>query len=288
MRALLRRARRADLAERAAGAARARRRRRRPLRARPAALPAGDRGDRQPPHDELVRRARADARSGPRSSTRTPSPDEALDRLWEAIAHVCRLDEDDPVAAWTERMATLKRSATRADRAALRRDPPPRPRHRPHRRPVPVVDLARGRVHDRRRARALSRTSRARRRSRRPTRCGSTATSARRCRSSCTARSSEGIRVEFEGGRAVKIDADENAETLRAACTKDDGASRLGELALVDGGGRIGPLETVFFDTLLDENAASHIALGSAYALAVDGRGREAARSTRARSTSTS
>ena len=44
---------------------------------------------------------------------------------------------------------------------------------------------------------------------------------------------------------------------------------RLGELALVDGGGRIGPLETVFFDTLLDENAASHIALGSAYALAV-------------------
>ena len=78
-----------------------------------------------------------------------------------------------------------------------------------------------------------------------------------------------GLRVEFEGGRAVKIDADENAETLRAACTKDDGASRLGELALVDGAGRIGPLHTVFFDTLLDENAASHIALGSAYAMAV-------------------
>ena len=67
----------------------------------------------------------------------------------------------------------------------------------------------------------------------------------------------------------VKIDADENAETLRPAITKDDGASRLGELALVDGAGRIGPLHTVFFDTLLDENAASHIALGSAYAMAV-------------------
>ena len=75
-----------------------------------------------------------------------------------------------------------------------------------------------------------------------------------------------GIRVEFEGGRAVKIDADENADTLRDACAKDDGGTRLGELALVDGGGRIGPLETVFFDTLLDENAASHIALGSGYA----------------------
>ena len=97
-----------------------------------------------------------------------------------------------------------------------------------------------------------------------------------------------GLRIEFEGGRAVKIDADENADTLRSACAKDEGAGRLGELALVDGGGRIGPLETVFFDTLLDENAASHIALGSAYAMARRGRGRHGSASTRARSTSTS
>ena len=46
---------------------------------------------------------------------------------------------------------------------------------------------------------------------------------------------------------------------------QDEGATRLGELALVDREGRIGPLDTVFYDTLLDENAASHIALGSAY-----------------------
>ena len=56
---------------------------------------------------------------------------------------------------------------------------------------------------------------------------------------------------------------------MRGACAKDDGGTRLGELALVDGGGRIGPLETVFYDTLIDENAASHIALGSGYALGV-------------------
>ena len=37
----------------------------------------------------------------------------------------------------------------------------------------------------------------------------------------------------------------------------------------MDGDGRIGPLETIFFDTLLDENAASHIALGNGYELAV-------------------
>ena len=119
-----------------------------------------------------------------------PSPDEAFDRLWEAIAHVCRLDEDDPVAAWTERMATVKRSATALTERRLRRDPPPRAGHRPDGRPLPVVALARGRVHDRRRPARTSRTSRARRRSRRPIRCASTATSARRCRSSSTARSS--------------------------------------------------------------------------------------------------
>jgi aminopeptidase len=49
----------------------------------------------------------------------------------------------------------------------------------------------------------------------------------------------------------------------------DDGAARLGEVALVDGSGRIGPLDTVFYDTLLDENAASHVALGQAFAFAV-------------------
>ena len=80
----------------------------------------------------------------------------------------------------------------------------------------------------------------------------------------------DGIRVEFEAGRAVRLDADRGAETLRSLAAKDDGASRLGELALVDGEGRIGPLETVFFDTLLDENAASHIALGSGYDLGVE------------------
>jgi aminopeptidase len=75
--------------------------------------------------------------------------------------------------------------------------------------------------------------------------------------------------VRFEAGRAVEIEADENAAALRSLAAMDDGASRLGELALVDREGRIGPLETVFYDTLLDENAASHIAIGNGFAFAV-------------------
>jgi len=79
-----------------------------------------------------------------------------------------------------------------------------------------------------------------------------------------------GLEVEFAGGRAVRIDAEKGADVLRANCEKDEGAARLGEVALVDGDGRIGPLDTVFYDTLLDENAASHIALGMAYKMCVD------------------
>jgi aminopeptidase len=80
----------------------------------------------------------------------------------------------------------------------------------------------------------------------------------------------DGIRIEFQGGRAVKADAEKGADALRATIAKDDGASRLGEVALVDKEGRIGPLGTVFYETLLDENAASHIALGNAYTFPVE------------------
>ena len=81
-----------------------------------------------------------------------------------------------------------------------------------------------------------------------------------------------GLQVRFEHGRAVEIEADQGAGTLRALSGRDPGGARLGEVALVDREGRIGPLKTVFFDTLLDENAASHIALGQGYDAAVDGK----------------
>ena len=61
---------------------------------------------------------------------------------------------------------------------------------------------------------------------------------------------------------------------MRTSCASfpfDDGASLLGEVALVDGSSRVGRLGVVFFDTLFDENATSHVALGSAYLSAIEG-----------------
>jgi aminopeptidase len=57
---------------------------------------------------------------------------------------------------------------------------------------------------------------------------------------------------------------------MRARTAVDDGAARLGEVALVDGDSRIAETGTVFYETLLDENAASHIALGGGFDYAVE------------------
>jgi aminopeptidase len=73
------------------------------------------------------------------------------------------------------------------------------------------------------------------------------------------------LSVRFEGGRATEVRASAGEVTLRTRLETDHGASRLGEVALVDGAGRIGALDTVFYDTLLDENAASHIAFGQGF-----------------------
>jgi aminopeptidase len=51
---------------------------------------------------------------------------------------------------------------------------------------------------------------------------------------------------------------------------RDEGSARVGEVALVDGAGRIGKLGTVFRTTLIDENCASHIALGNGYGFLLD------------------
>ena len=71
-----------------------------------------------------------------------------------------------------------------------------------------------------------------------------------------------GLEIRFEAGRAVAIDAEEGGEILRGRAAIDEGAARLGEVALVDRESRVGRLGTTFYETLLDENAVSHIALG--------------------------
>lgn len=196
-------------------------------------------------------------------------PDAAWVRFCEQIVHVCRLDEEDPIAAWRERSQTLTDAAQRLTVRrfdALRFVGPgtdltvgllPSSRFLAAR--FETVD---GIVHipnlpseevfsapDPERVEGVVRSTK-------PLVLGGSII--------------KGLEVEFRGGRAVRIDAEEGAEVLRSYAARDENANRLGEVALVDGAGRIGALDTVFYDTLLDENAASHIALGTAYQMCVE------------------
>ncbi len=192
--------------------------------------------------------------------------DAAVEALWGDIAHVCRLDEPDPAQAWHDRIEQIFQVATRLDALeldALRFE-------------GPGTDLSVGLLPSSRFAKeggsSHTRTG-VRHVANIPTEEVYTTPDPRRTEGVVSSTKPldvagsliTGLRIRFEGGRAVEIDADANAEALRGRCAIDDGASRLGEVALVDRESRIGRLGRTFFTTLLDENAASHLALGDAY-----------------------
>ena len=77
----------------------------------------------------------------------------------------------------------------------------------------------------------------------------------------------EGLVVEFAGGEAVSIKADKGAEVAQTYFATDEGARRLGEVALVPESSPIARSGVLYFNTLFDENAACHIAFGNAYAM---------------------
>lgn len=188
----------------------------------------------------------------------------ALERLWSEVEHVCRLDEPDPAAAWRARRDELRATAARLTERrfdALHFE-------------GPGTDLTLGLLPGsvwagggQKNVDGIEHLSNL------PTEEVFTAPDPQRADGFVRATKPlvlsgatiEGLTVRFEGGRAVEIDADQNAEVLRGNTATDDGAARLGEVALVDRRGRIGRLGTTFLTTLLDENAASHLALGNAY-----------------------
>ena len=200
--------------------------------------------------------------------------DDALDRLWEDIARVCRLDADDPAAAWRERADKLGAICARLNDAGLtavrfagagtdltvgllggsrwmggRMETVDGIAHVPN---IPTEEVFT--TPDPARVDGEVRSTKP------LVISGSTV---------------EGLRVRFEDGRAVSVEADSGGDVLRELTLRDEGAARLGEVALVDRESRVGALDRVFYDTLLDENAASHVALGAAYAATVTEEDRE-------------
>ena len=81
----------------------------------------------------------------------------------------------------------------------------------------------------------------------------------------------DGFTLTFKEGEVVDFKAEQGESVLRDLLNTDDGAKRLGEVALVPDDSPISNRNTVFYNTLFDENASCHIALGSAYGFNVKG-----------------
>ncbi len=77
--------------------------------------------------------------------------------------------------------------------------------------------------------------------------------------------------LRFEGGRVVDYDAEQGKEVLRHIIERDENSCRLGECALVSKNTPIRQSKTLFFDTLYDENASCHLALGTGFPECVEG-----------------
>jgi aminopeptidase len=195
-----------------------------------------------------------------------------LDRLWQAVAVANRLDRPDPVAAWREHISDLAARRAALDRRAFDAI------HFSG----PGTDLTIGLI---RGATWHSGTMK--------TRAGlefvpnlpteETYTSPDWRRAEGTAASTrplilpgEGVvvtelRMRFQGGRIVEVQAESGAELVRSQIARDGQAASLGEVSIVDGDSAIRRAGVMFHDTLFDENAGCHIAWGRGFEFAVPG-----------------
>jgi aminopeptidase len=192
-----------------------------------------------------------------------------LARLWEVLRPILRLDAGDPIRAWSEHEERLSERARVLDERAFEA----------LRFEGPGTDLEIGLIRGGRWLSAEFETTWGRRSLVNiPTEEVFTTPNFHRVEGTVRATRPqlltgggvvEGLELRFENGRAVEVSARSGADAVRAQMATDEGAARLGEVALVDGSSPVGRANLVFGDLLLDENATSHMAWGHAYTVAV-------------------
>ena len=197
-------------------------------------------------------------------------PSQRVDRLWDAISCLCRLDHRDPIAAWE---AHLHHLAARTDHLNARQYSALRYRG-------PGTDLTIGLPPGHLWIGGSSvNAAGIRFAPNLPTE--EVFTMPHKDRVNGTVRSTkplsyggtliENFTLTFADGRVVDVSAERGESVLRTLVAMDPGAARLGEVALVPHSSPISQTGRLFYNTLFDENAASHVALGAAYKFTLRG-----------------
>jgi aminopeptidase len=198
------------------------------------------------------------------------APERRLDCLWDAIARLCRLEQPDPVAAWEAHLAELHRRTELLNSK----------RYRMLRYAAPHTSLTIGLPDDHLWIGGRSMNAAGIRFAPNlPTE--EVFTMPHKDRVDGTVRATkplsyggtmiEGFTLRFEHGRIVAVHAEKGEAVLRTLVDTDAGSARLGEIALVPESSPIAQTRVLFYNTLYDENAASHLAIGAAYKFTMRG-----------------
>ena len=199
-----------------------------------------------------------------------PDAENAREKLWDAIFEMCRVNTSDPNAAWRTHTATLRKRSialTAKQYDALH-----------YKSPVTDFTLGLPRGHiwfggSSTTPRGISFSANI------PTEEVFTLPHRERADGYVTMTrplSINGVLIQnfslaFENGRITRVDASNGQDVLEKLIASDEGAARLGEVALVPASNPIARMNTIFYDGLFDENAASHIAIGRAYRFTLQG-----------------
>jgi len=196
--------------------------------------------------------------------------EERVDAMWEAIFRMVRVNADDPVAAWREHIRELK---TRQDLLNAKR-------YKSLRYRAPGTDLSvalpeghlwRGGGGENEKGVYFVANMPTEEVYTMPHRLGVNGTVRSTLPLNLNGRLVEGISLAFQDGKVTAFDALSGREHLESLLETDEGASYLGEVALVPHDSPISNLNRVFYNTGIDENASCHFALGSAYPVNLEG-----------------
>jgi aminopeptidase len=200
------------------------------------------------------------------------TPEQAVEKLWEAIFQTCRVDQPDPVAAWQKHIADLRK---RSDYLNAKH-------YRALHYKAPGTDLTVGlpEKHLWVAAQSLSENG-IEFTANMPTE--EVFTLPHRDKVNGTVSSSRPLIIggnivdeftlTFENGRITSLTAKQGEKHLRKLIETDEGARSIGEIALVPHSSPVSQRGLLFYNTLFDENAASHIAIGRAYRFTMQGGG---------------